>query len=138
MNTIILIGNIATNLELQQSMDKEHSYCRFTIATNHSFSKETDFINCIVWGNLANNLCKYQNKGSKVALNGYLHTYSYETKTGEKKYSYDVVVRDIEYLGNVKPKEIEETTIKEEEYDPFLEFQKTIDNQVEIDDSFLD
>ena len=136
MNTINLIGNIATNLELQQSMDKEHNYCRFTIATNHSFSKETDFINCIVWGNLANNLCKYQNKGSKIAINGYLHTYSYETKTGEKKYSYDVVVRELEYLGNSKPKENEkvETTTKEADVDPFLEYGKTI----EIDDTFLD
>lgn len=136
MNYFLGVGRITTDLKLQQTQDNQNSYCKFTIAIDNQ-GKDTDFINCVCWNKLAQNLCEYQTKGNLIAISGRLHTYSYTTTNGEKKYSYDVEISKLTYLESKKDKK-EQPKEKEEEYDPFLEFQKQIDNQVEIDDSFLD
>lgn len=136
MNYFIGVGRITTDLKLQSTQDNQKNYCKFTIAIDNPISRESDFINCVCWNKVAENLCEYQNKGNLIAIGGRLHTYSYTTPSGEKKYSYDIDVTKLTYLENKRENKKEQ--VKEEEYDPFMEYQKTIDNEVEIGDDFLD
>ena len=107
MNIIILTGRLTKQPECKTGSGK--SYAQFSIAVNRSYvgksgQKETDFINCVAWGTTAENLAKYQEKGSLILVEGELQQNSYKNKNGENITAYQVVVARIEYLGSIKKK----------------------------------
>ena len=65
MNKIWICGNISTELNLKEIGNNK--LCEFSIAVRR-YEKTTDFINCVVWNKQAENLVKYQNKGSKISI----------------------------------------------------------------------
>ena len=84
MNKVILIGNLTKDPELTTTTSGI-SVCRFTLAVSRRFTnsegeRETDFINIVVWRNLADNCHKFLRKGSKAAVKiygfDYLHGYT--------------------------------------------------------------
>ena len=66
MNNVVLIGNISTDLELKQTMNGK-SVCQFNLAIN-GYGEKTDFIPVQVWNKQAENLVKFQQKGSKIGV----------------------------------------------------------------------
>ena len=130
MNQIILTGRLTRDPELKiTSSDK--SVASFTIAVD-KYGDGADFINCVVWGKQAENLCKYQEKGSLIGLSGRISTRTYDDAKGNKQYITEVVADSIEFLGNKKE--------NEKENNPFEEFGKNIKsegNGIEINDSDL-
>ena len=73
-----------------------------TLAVKREFKKdETDFINIVAWGKVAELLEKYTQKGSKILICGRLQIGSYE-KDGIKRSTADVVVENIEFIGGNK------------------------------------
>lgn len=97
MNKVILIGRITKDLELRKTKS-DKSVCEFTLATNRVGSEDADFISCMVWNQQAENLCKFQGKGSLIAVFGELRTDSYEIE-GQKRYKTYVLVNTIEFLS---------------------------------------
>lgn len=89
------------DLELRETKSGT-KVCEFTLATNRPVvrdgEKAADFVNCIVWNNQAENLCKYQDKGSLIAVFGELRTDSYEIE-GQKRYKTYVLVSNVEFLS---------------------------------------
>ena len=96
MNKIFLIGRITKDLELR-STKSGNSVCEFTLAVNRD-KENTDFITCQVWNKQAENLCKYQGKGSLISVIGELRTDSYEIE-GQKRYKTYVLVSNVEFLS---------------------------------------
>lgn len=100
MNKAILTGRITKDLELRETK-LGTKVCEFTIATNRPVirdgEKQADFINCIVWNQQAENLCKYQKKGNLIAVFGEIRTDSYEVE-GNKRYKTYILVNNIEFL----------------------------------------
>src|SRR6056297_1449137 len=107
MNKTILIGRITKDLELKYTQSNI-AYCKFTLAVNRSFKEDgeykADFIRCVAWRNQAENLCKYQGKGSHIAVEGRIQTGSYDDQDGKRVYTTDVVCDSIEFLDS-KPKQ---------------------------------
>ena len=97
MNKVILIGRITKDLELRKTKS-DKSVCEFTLATNRVGNEDADFISCMVWNQQAENLCKFQGKGSLIAVFGELRTDSYEVE-GQKRYKTYVLVNTIEFLS---------------------------------------
>ena len=101
MNKCIITGRITKKPELREV--KDNKVCEFTLATNRPVTrdgeKQADFINCIVWNNQAENLCKYQDKGSLIAVFGEIRTDSYEVE-GNKRYKTYVLVNNVEFLDS--------------------------------------
>ena len=97
MNKIFLIGRITKDLELRKTKS-DKSVCEFTLATNRVGSEDADFISCMVWNQQAENLCKFQGKGSLIAVFGELRTDSYEIE-GQKRYKTYVLVSNVEFLS---------------------------------------
>ena len=97
MNKVVLIGRITKDLELRKTKS-DKSVCEFTLATNRVGSEDADFISCMVWNQQAENLCKFQGKGSLIAVFGELRTDSYEVE-GQKRYKTYVLVNTIEFLS---------------------------------------
>lgn len=104
MNKIILIGNLTKDPELKTTTSNIN-YAHFTLAVAQSFKNNngearTDFINCVAWRNQAENLCKYQSKGSKVAVSGRLSVRSYVNNDNQTVYITEVIAEEIEYLAS--------------------------------------
>lgn len=106
MNKVFLIGRLTNDPELREN-DK-YKQCKFTLAVNR-LKEGADFINCIAWGNTAELISKYFNKGSQLALEGRINTGSYE-KDGKKIYTTDVIVENITFIGNKEKTTIENTS----------------------------
>ena len=118
MNNIQLIGRITKDLELKQSGNT--SMCNFTVAVNRKFAKEgqqkADFINVICFGKVAENLVKYQGKGSQIGVVGSLNIDQYQDQEGNNKTFTKVVANEIEFLGgssNTENKQGNEYKIEE-------------------------
>jgi len=102
MNNVSLIGRLTQDPELRTT-SSGLSTCTFTIAVdgrpNANGEPHTDFIRCVAWRNQAENLCKYQHKGSQIGLTGHIQTGSYDAQDGTKRYTTDVVADRIIFVG---------------------------------------
>ncbi len=104
MNKVILIGNLAKDVELRNTTNgKQVATC--SIATNKTYTdqagqKQTiaQFHNLVIWGKPAGVFAQYLRKGSKVAITGELQTRSYDDKNGVRRYVTEVVVDEFEFL----------------------------------------
>lgn len=143
MNRVILTGRITKELEVRYTSNN-NAVVEFTIATNRPVTrdgeKQADFINCTVFGTQAENLQKYQGKGSLIAVDGEIRVDQWKNEQGENRYKTYVLVSKVEYLGN-KPKE-EQAVEKTDgemlrdvvnDVDPYADFGK----QISIDESDL-
>lgn len=132
----MLIGRLTKVPELRSTPNGKQ-VCEFTLATNRINNEDADFISCIVWEKQAENLCKYQTKGSLIGIIGQLRTTSYE-KEGVRKYKTYVLVSEIEYLSSVSHKEENEG---QSETNPFAEMNTKVESdigqQIEITDDDL-
>ena len=125
MNNIQLIGRITKDLELKQGSNT--SMCSFTIAVNRKFAKEgqqkADFINVICFGKVAENLVKYQGKGSQIGVVGSLNIDQYQDQEGNNRTFTKVVANEIEFLSNVTTeKKTEELNFQEVDVDEDIPF----------------
>lgn len=128
MNQINLIGRITKKPEPRYTQSNK-AVCEFSLAVNRIGQDQADFINCVVWDKQAENLCKYQDKGSQIAVSGALRVDTFEVE-GQKKYKTYVLVNNIEYLENKKVEQNnfeESTEAPVEQQDPFADFGKQVE-----------
>lgn len=104
MNKVMLIGRLTKTPELRSTQTGKQ-VCSFTIATNRINNEECDFINCVVWDKQAENLCKYQVKGSLIGVIGQLRQETYNDTKGNKRTAHVVYCSEIEYLQSSTKKE---------------------------------
>ena len=111
MNKLLVIGRISNDVETTYSGAKDpvaRSVFNFAIPAM-SMKKDKDgnypcdFIRCVSFGKIAENIEKYCEKGSKLLLEGRIKNNNYE-KDGTMVYSTEVLVDSIEFL-DIKKKE---------------------------------
>ena len=100
MNKCILTGRLVKDIELRYTQSQK-AVTDFTIAVGRTASDTTDFITCVAWNKLAENLSKYKHKGDLIGVFGEYRTEKYE-KDGKTHYKNYVLVNDIEYFPNGK------------------------------------
>ena len=105
MNCINLIGRLTKDPEVKLTQNST-KYCRFCIAVDGIKDKEgnipADFIDCIAWNKSAELIGKYFKRGSRIGINGRLHTTTFETDGGEKRKFVEVIVNSIDFLDPKK------------------------------------
>ena len=97
MNKVLLIGNL-TKDPASSKTSSGLTYCRFTIAINNFGDKAPDFIPIVTWEKTAENCARFLKKGSKVGVEGSLHSSSYDSN-GERKFSLDITAQRVEFLS---------------------------------------
>ncbi len=131
MNRVCLVGRITKDLELRTT-PSNNSVCQFNLAVNRIGVKEgqqdVDFINCVVWNKTAENLAKYQGKGSQVAIEGNLRVEKFEHK-GEIRFKTYVLVQNLSYLDSKKDNKTTEVSTEQNkvEEDPYQEFSEEVE-----------
>ncbi|SNX54142.1 single-stranded DNA-binding protein [Thermoanaerobacterium sp. RBIITD] len=106
LNKVILIGRL-TKDPVEHNTQSGHKAVRFTLAVDRNFkdangNKQADFISVVAWNQLADFIVKYCKKGKEIAIVGRLQTGSYTGQDGQKRYTTDVVVEDIQLLSDPK------------------------------------
>ena len=99
MNTVTLMGRLTKDPDTRYTAgEKAMAVSRFALAVDRrTKDKETDFINCVAFGKIAETIEKYVSKGMKILLQGRIQTGSYTNREGKKVYTTDVVVTDFEF-----------------------------------------
>lgn len=122
LNKIVVCGRFTKDVELRTTTSGKN-VASFTIAVDRDFKgqtgeKETDFINCVAWGNTAEFVSRYFKKGSMAIAEGRLQIRPYETTDGQKRTSAEVVVSNI-YFGESKKETAESATTTEHSEPPY-------------------
>lgn len=102
MNKVILIGNLTRDIEVRYTQSNI-PVGQFTVAINNGKDEQgnrrpADFINCVIWEKQAENMKKYTQKGSMVAVEGRIKNDNYEDEQGNKKYRTYVLVSRVIFL----------------------------------------
>ena len=127
LNRAILIGRLTKPVELRYTQTNIPC-ATFDLAINNGKNengedRKADFIRCVVWEKQAENMAKYTQKGSQIAIEGSIKTDSYEDEQGNKKYRTYVLAKRVMFLDskrNEEPLPQEPDYIaKKEETDPF-------------------
>lgn len=130
MNRVVLVGRLTKDPELRTSTSGI-SKTTFTLAvnrrtTNEDGTKQADFISCVAWRGIAETIAKYFVKGKEIAVEGRIETGSYDAFDGTKRYTTDVVVDNITFIGSKNEPQagnVENDVVKEEtKTDPFEDF----------------
>jgi single-strand DNA-binding protein len=103
MNKAILIGRLTRDPEVRYSQgDNSVAVARFTLAVDRRFKKagdtqDADFISCVTFGKQAEFVEKYFRQGMKMAAVGRIQTGSYTNRDGQKVYTTDIVIEEVEF-----------------------------------------
>lgn len=98
LNKSILVGRLVADPEIRYTK-KEAAVTHFRLAINRG-KEAADFISCVAFNGLAKVCSEYLKKGRLVAVEGHLHVNSYETKTGQKKASTEVIIENLQMLDS--------------------------------------
>ena len=87
-----------------RSNNKRNNSCPYITRSNHKKDKveETEWLEVILWNNLALVAQQYYHIGDKVYVKGHLSSNSYEDKEGVTHNVTQIVADDIEKLSTAK------------------------------------
>ncbi|MEN9706321.1 MAG: hypothetical protein RLZZ393_2200 [Pseudomonadota bacterium] len=106
INKVILIGNLGQDPEVR-AMPSGSSVANLRIATTESWrdkqtgeNKEvTEWHTVVLFGRTAEVAQQYLRKGSSVYIEGRLRTRKWQDKSGNDRYTTEIVANDMQMLG---------------------------------------
>jgi len=106
VNKVILIGNLGGDPEVRFTPDGV-AVANFSLATTESWKdrngerqERTEWHRLVLWRQLAEIAKNYLRKGSKLYVEGKLQTRSWDDQSGQKRYTTEVVVNEMEMLDS--------------------------------------
>jgi len=103
MNRVVIIGRLTKDVEMRTTQSGL-SIANFTLAVDRKFKnaageRETDFIDCVVWRDLADLCGQYLSKGKMAAVDGSLQIRAYKAKDGSNRQAAEVVAENVQFLS---------------------------------------
>ena len=110
-NSVRLVGFAGSDL-IVTPLDNNRKVARVSVAINEYYktktgeeSKQTQWFNLAFWNAKADEAVKLIKKGAEIAVEGKLVSQIYTTKDGQKRYTTEIVVHEVQLV--VKPSETE-------------------------------
>ena len=102
INSTVLVGRLTRDPELKYT-GNNIAVASFSLAVNRTFKdangeRETDFINCVIWRQQAENLANWAKKGALIGITGRIQTRSYENQQGQRVYVTEIVAESFQML----------------------------------------
>lgn len=127
LNCFVGIGRLTRDPELRYT-PSGRAICKFGLAINRSYRnqegnnvEDTSFINISAWGKQAEHCSQFLKKGRRIAVNGELRSNNWQDREGNKRVSYEITARTVQFLDYSK--DIDSNT--EDEYAKREDFRKT-------------
>ena len=105
LNKVLLIGNVGQVPELRSTAGGQ-SVMTIRMATNERYKNKdgewtdrTEWHTIVVWGKRAEGLSKILQKGTHLYIEGKLQTRQWDDKEGQKRYTTEIVAREVLLLG---------------------------------------
>lgn len=106
INKVILIGHLGADPETR-AMPSGSAVANLRIATTESWrdkasgetKESTEWHNVALFGRTAEVAAQYLRKGSQVYIEGRLRTRKWQDKTGNDRYTTEIVANDMQMLG---------------------------------------
>ena len=107
INKVILIGNLGSDPEVRYTPDGA-PVANVNLATSESWNdrntgerqERTEWHRLVLWRKLAEIASQYLKKGSRIYVEGKLQTRSWDDQSGQKRYTTEVVVNDMQMLDS--------------------------------------
>ena len=100
VNKVILVGNLGKDPELRYTQSGK-AVAKFTVATSErgrDGNDRTEWHNIVAWEKLAELVGRLVGKGNKVYVEGRLQTREWEDKTGNRRWTTEIVAREMVFL----------------------------------------
>ena len=108
LNKAMLIGNVGRDPEVRY-LDGQNGNAKvatFTLATTERYRdrngetrENTEWHNIVAWRNTADVVEKFVRKGTQVYIEGRIRTRSWDDQTGNKRYTTEIIVDNLQLLG---------------------------------------
>ena len=125
VNRVTLIGRLGADPEIKITQEGK-TIARFSIATDESYLDNdgnkieiTEWHRIVVFGKLAEIVKEYFEKGRLCFIEGKLRTRQWEDKKGNKKWTTEVIAKNIRLLD----KKVKENSTNEEEKENLEELE---------------
>jgi single-strand DNA-binding protein len=124
MNLVILMGRTTKEIELRYTAKSNIPVARFTLAVDRPYTKQggekkTDFISCVAFWRLAENLEKYIRKGRRIVIEGRIQVDSYDRDDRSKGYNTSVIVERFHFADSKPGEQAQEVSRPEPKMDGF-------------------
>lgn len=108
LNQVVLVGRLVQNLQINKT-ERGKKVATVILAIPRSFKNmegkyDTDFIQCVVWDNVAENTKEYCKKGDIVGIKGRLQSRVVEQED-KKETVMEVIGEKVTFLSSAKEKE---------------------------------
>ena len=105
LNQVVIVGRLVKDPELNET-EEGKKVANITLAVPRNFKNidgeyDTDFIDVVLWGNIADNTAEYVKKGDLVGIKGRLQSREVE-KYHEKFKVLEVVAEKVTFLSSKK------------------------------------
>ena len=106
INNVTLTGRLTKDPALRATGTGK-SVANFTLAVDRTYKDASgeygaDFINCVAWGQTAEIIQEYLNKGSLIGVEGRIQTRQYENNEGHTVFVTEIVVSNVTFLESKK------------------------------------
>ncbi|HEY3215615.1 MAG TPA: single-stranded DNA-binding protein [Candidatus Eisenbacteria bacterium] len=105
VNKVILIGNLGANPELRYTQGQQ-AVANLRLATTERWTDKsgqkqeaTEWHRVVVWGRQAEIAGQYLSKGRQIYVEGSIRTRQWQDQQGQKRYTTEIVARNIQMLG---------------------------------------
>lgn len=106
MNKVELLGRLVKDPDVRASVagnGETSTVTKFTVAVdrrhkNADGQDTADFISCVAFGKVGENVGKYFTKGRQILIEGRIQTGSYTNKEGQKIFTTEVVVEEFDFV----------------------------------------
>ena len=141
LNQVILVGRLVRTPELQLT-ESGRKRSLVTLAVSRGFKNQngeydTDFLNCTLWTNIAENTAEYCKTGDIIGVKGRLQTRLIENEEGIKYKKVEIIADKVTFLSSSRNgKNIDEDSEEDSDYSD-IDNTDNID-QVSSDDAKVD
>lgn len=114
LNQVVLVGRIVKTPELRTTETGKKT-ASLTLAVPRNYKNmngeyETDFLDCTLWTNVAENTTEYCQTGDMVGVKGRIQTRVITSDDGSKKKKTEIVAEKVTFLAqSPNNKEVKET-----------------------------
>lgn len=108
LNKVELIGRLGSDPEVRYTQSGT-AICNFTMATSEKYKdkdgekvEKTEWHRIVAFGKLGEICGEYLNKGKLIFVEGKLQTRLWEDKEGVKRYTTEIVIKDMKMLDRAE------------------------------------